>query len=289
MRLLATADLHYDNARSRRLAEELIDQINMLADSFDALLLIGDTAAGDSSMIEECLARFTFAGPKLFVPGNHELWTRGNDSYAMLHETLPRRIKAAGWHWLQDEPFIGDGFAIVGNIGWYDYSFIVPELGIPRRFYEHKISPGSAGSHVEFSFLLQDGSDIPPAAHEIHARWNDARFVHLGRSDETFLGELADQLDRQLRALSQVPHILVAMHHLPFVELSPELNAGQWKFARAFLGSTRLGELLLRHTHVRTVLCGHSHFPIELRAGHMDVINIGSGYRKKMYRIVDLP
>ena len=289
MRLLATADLHYDNARSRRLAEELIDQINLLDGSYDALLLIGDTAAGDSPLLEECLARFTFEGPRLFVAGNHELWTRGADSYHLFHNTLPKRIRAAGWHWLQDEPFVAGPSAIVGSVGWYDYSFIVPELGIPRRFYEHKISPGAAGYYTEFSFLLENGDDIPPAAHEIHARWNDSRYVHLKRSDEAFLEELLQQLEGQLKALAHLPHVVVAMHHLPFVQLSPELEAGQWKFARAFLGSTRLGEMLLRHERIRTVLCGHSHFPMELKAGHLDVINIGSGYRKKSYRIVELP
>src|SRR5271154_5079137 len=98
MRLLVTADLHYNHARSRKVADELIDRIN--ADDPDALLLVGDTACLDGNWIERCLARFTVPGPKLFVPGNHELWTAGPDSLGPLTSELPRRVRAAGWHWL---------------------------------------------------------------------------------------------------------------------------------------------------------------------------------------------
>ena len=89
MRLLATADLHYNHPRSRESADEVIDRINR--ESFDVLLLVGDTAAADGDALEQCLARFTFTGPKLFVAGNHELWTHGDDSYRLFREELPRR------------------------------------------------------------------------------------------------------------------------------------------------------------------------------------------------------
>ena len=50
MRILATADLHYNHGKSRRLADELIDQINSM--QFDLLLVVGDTATGDGDAIE---------------------------------------------------------------------------------------------------------------------------------------------------------------------------------------------------------------------------------------------
>src|SRR2546422_8414124 len=161
MRILATADLHYNHGKSRRLADELIDRINTM--DFDVLLLIGDTATSDGEALEQCLSRFQFAGPKLFVAGNHELWTKGNDSYRLFKEELPRRIRDAGWHWLEGDPFIADDIAIVGSIGWDCYFFPQQPLGISRRFYEHQLSPGPAG-HLDKNptFLQAEGDNPPP-------------------------------------------------------------------------------------------------------------------------------
>ena len=70
---------------------------------------------------------------------------------------------------------MGDvGFA--GSLGWYDYSFAQASLGIPRRFYEAKVSPGVAerlGEFVEQDAVggEADGGDPRGAgrvAHEIH-------------------------------------------------------------------------------------------------------------------------
>lgn len=286
MRLLVTADLHYDHARSRALADELTDRMN--AAGGDVLLVVGDTATSDGDTLERCLSRFRFGGPKLFVAGNHELWTHGPDSYRLFREDLPRRVRALGWHWLQDEPFVAGRAAVVGTIGWYDYSFAQESLGIPRRFYEHKVSPGVAERFAEYAPLLADPLDVPPAAREVLARWNDGRFVKLHRPDEAFLEELLEQLRGQLLSLASVPRVIVAVHHLPFRELLPPPGVSAWDFAKAYLGSGRIGKLLTEFRNVREVLCGHSHLPGEVEVGHLRATNIGSGYRWKRWVTLDL-
>src|SRR4051812_48453302 len=104
MRLLLTADLHYNHARSRPLAEELIARINR--ESFDILVLVGDTAPAESEELAGCLGAFAFTGPRLFVPGNHELWTRGADSHHLYATALPQRIADLGWRWLPGNPYV---------------------------------------------------------------------------------------------------------------------------------------------------------------------------------------
>jgi hypothetical protein len=291
MRLLVTADLHFNHPRSRPLAEDLIEQMNRAGG--DVLLLAGDTAVADGDALEQCLTRFRFPGPKLFVPGNHELWTTGVavDSYELFHTVLPRRVRDLGWHWLQGEPFraAAAGIGFVGSVGWYDYSFAPDYLGIPRRFYEHKISPGAAERFEQFAHLFERADDIPPAAREVFARWNDAKFVRLGgRSDDQFLCELLDALRAQLESLRDCPRVIAAVHHLPFRELLPPPRNAQWDFAKAFLGSPRLGELLLSYSNVTDVYCGHSHFPAAATVGHVRAVNVGSGYRAKTFRSVEL-
>ncbi|MCC6424948.1 MAG: metallophosphoesterase [Phycisphaerales bacterium] len=287
MRLLITADLHYNHPRSRPLAEDLIGQMNQAGG--DVLLVIGDTASADGDDLERCLSLFQFHGPKLFVAGNHELWTRRDNSHQLLTQELPSRIRQLGWHWLQDEPFTADHLAIVGSIGWYDYSFAQENLQIPRRFYAAKVSPGAAERLPQHQHLLEHHTDISPHAADIIARWNDGQFVKLHQTDEEFLDRLLDQLSSQLKTLSQSPRrIIAAIHHLPFAQLLPPPHSAQWDFAKAYLGSEKIGRLLLQFPQISHVFCGHSHFPAQSHIGHLQAINIGSGYRKKTFLTLDV-
>ena len=296
MRLLVTADLHYNHRVSRPLADELIDRMNADAAPGDAVFLVGDTAAGDGDELERCLARFTTTGPRLFVAGNHELWTLGPDSYKLFAEDLPRRVRAAGWHWLEEDPVVlRAGVAVAGTVGWYDYRFALPQLGIPRRFYEHKVSPAAADRFTRYAHLLDQTDDISPAGREVAARWNDGRYVTLNRTDEQFLAERLAALDRDLAALgarADVRSVVVGVHHVPFAALMPpkppETAVTGRAFAGAFLGSPAVGELLLRHPKVARVFCGHSHLPAEATVGHVRAVNVGSGYRWKTYHAVEL-
>jgi len=286
MRIVLTADLHYNHARGKALAEEVIARIN--AAGGDVLVVAGDTAAADGDALEQCLSLFKWNGPKLVIAGNHELWTRDIDSYTLFKEQLPARVRALGWHWLEDAPFETNDFAIVGTVGWYDYSFAQASLGIPRRFYEAKISPGAAERFETLDHLFQSGDDILPIAREIFARWNDGKFIKLGRSDDAFLQERLDSLSNQLNALSRKRQIIAVTHHLPFRDLLPPSHSAQWDFAKAYLGSERLGQLLLAHPNITHAYCGHSHFPTATNVGGLQAINIGSGYRWKTFHQVDV-
>jgi Icc-related predicted phosphoesterase len=285
MRLLATADLHFNHRHSKPLAEQSIAEMN--ATGGDVLLVIGDTAVADGDDLEQCLSLFRFRGPKLFVAGNHELWTKRGDSHAIYSDELPRRVRALGWQWLETDPFTNDRLTIIGSVGWYDYSFARDTLGIPRRFYEHKVSPGAAKRFSEFAGLFDLSDDIPPASLDVLARWNDAKFVKLHRPDEVFLEELLARMEAQLVGAANAPRIVAAIHHVPFHEMLPPTRGAQWDFARAYLGSPRMGELLARFANVSHVLCGHSHFPAEADVGPIRAINIGSGYRYKTFRTFD--
>ena len=140
----------------------------------------------------------------------------------------------------------------------------------------------------EYRHLLEQEDDVSPAAREVVARWNDGRFVKLHRSDEAFLDELLSDLCAQLDALRGVPTVVAAVHHVPFAELLPPSHNAQWDFAKAYLGSGRIGQVLLSYPNVRHVLCGHSHFAARAQVAHAEAINIGSGYRWKTWATLDL-
>jgi 3',5'-cyclic AMP phosphodiesterase CpdA len=287
MRLLVTSDLHYNHGKSTALADDLIASINRAGG--DVLLLVGDTAVSDGDALEQCLSRFHFSGTKLFLAGNHELWTNGYDSYRLFTDELPRRVEALGWQWLETRPFIAGEIAIVGTVGWYDYSFAQKSLGIPDRFYREKISPGAASMLEDFQHLLESSNDVPRHAMSIVARWNDGKFVKLHRSDPAFLDALLVDFESRLSSVAGAARIIAATHHLPFAQLLPPAHSGQWDFTKAYLGSPRIGQTLLKFPNITHVFCGHSHFPAEAQVQHVRAINPGNSYRFKIVKTLDIP
>ena len=300
MRLLITADLHYNHAKSRPSAEDVAARMNRAGG--DAVLLVGDAASGDGEDLERCLDLFDLSGPKLFVAGNHDLWTRRGDSRALFEEELPRRVRGAGWRWLEGEPFVAGRSAVVGSVGWYDYSFANESLGIPRDFYAAKTSPGAVAMTGEPAELVDQVSELPEAARDVVARWNDGKFVSLGVDDVTFLEKCISRLEKDLGAVASAETVVAAVHHVPLVELlpshtMPQAAAGRRgrgiRFARAYLGSGRLGEAVLRFPNVRHLVCGHSHVAaqavVQGAGGPVAAVNVGGGYRDKRFIALDLP
>ena len=302
MRLLVTADLHYNHAKSRPSAEAVAAE--MIRAGGDAVLLVGDAASGDGEELERCLGLFTGGGPKLFVAGNHELWTRRGDSRALFEAELPRRVRAAGWRWLEGEPFAAGAAAVVGSVGWYDYAFADPTLGIPRPFYEAKTSPGAVEMTGEPAGLVDQVAGLSDEAREVVARWNDGKFVSLGASDAAFLAERIALLERDLAAVASAGCVVAAVHHVPLAALLPGganptgpppggRRGRGIRFARAYLGSPKLGEAILRFPNVRHLVCGHSHYAaeaaVEGAGGVVRAVNIGGGYRDKRFLSLDLP
>ena len=283
---MITADLHYNHARSRAVADDLIDRIN--AAGGDVLLVVGDTAVADGDSLERCLSRFTFAGPKLFVAGNHELWTNSADSYALFTDTLPRRVRGLGWHWLQSRP-MGCRRCRGRRQHWLVRLRLRPaRTRHPDPVLRRKNLARCCPAFPSLARLFHREDDILPIADTIVARWNDGKFVNLDRSDGQFLQECLDQLQAQLSALSSVPTVIAAVHHVPFHELLPPPYSAQWDFVKAFLGSPRLGQLLLAHPNVRHVYCGHSHLAKSATIGDLSAVNTGSGYREKRVMTLDV-
>ena len=145
MRIIVTCDLHYNVARSREPTQAVAREISRLGG--DLLVLAGDTVGTNLALLEEVFALFqSFRGKVLLVAGNHELWTFGGDSLDKYERELAEVCTRHDVHYLDGGPFTAGGVAVVGNVGWYDFSFRPSAMGIPLRFYQHKVAPGSKRS-----------------------------------------------------------------------------------------------------------------------------------------------
>jgi predicted phosphohydrolase len=289
MRIIVTSDLHYNVARSKEPTRAIAREICALGG--DVLVLVGDSAAIDLSVLDEVFALFApFKGAVLAVAGNHELWTIGAaDSLHKYEHDIAEACRRNGVYYLDERPFVAGGLAVVGNVGWYDFTFRPSILKVPLRFYQHKIAPGAAGRLPQYEHLLDHRDDVPPAAMSITTRWMDGQYVRLPIGDVEFTRRLADKLRRHLQQVHDAAERVVAcLHHLPFAELVSHSVLPDWEFASAFLGSELLGEVLLDFPKVSHLYCGHTHRALRCRKRQLACLTIGSTYGAKRYEILDL-
>jgi putative phosphoesterase len=265
MRVAFTADLHYGrNATGDTAVRDLAE--NLAGRDLDALVVAGDVALADPRALVECLQLFDDTAPvRMALPGNHDLWTtgRGADSLAIRERIFPEAVRLAGFHPLDTTPLPLGDIGFVGSIGWYDYSFADPTLDIPRSCYEDKLLPGVS-------------------------RWNDGRYIQWDHTDESFTAHVLEGLRNQLATLADAREIIVVTHHLPFEALVRRRKIKAWSFANAFMGSARMGELILDDQRVRLCVCGHSHTPADVEIEGVRAVNTGSNYRVKRAVICEI-
>ena len=289
LRVIATADLHYNIQRSRGPTEELAKKL--VATSADVLILAGDSAGIDTRALAECLALFErFPGQKLLVPGNHCIWANaGQSSWDKYESILPRVAAEHGFDFLDQQPIIQEDVAFVGNMGWYDYSYRDESLAIPQRFYEHKVAPGAAARLPQHQHLLSGYSDVSAEAASIVVRWMDGHWVRWTFSDAQVTTMLADRFAKHLEWAAQRARTIVAVtHHLPFAGMLPKPTRPAWRFANAFMGSELFGQAMLGQEKCRLAICGHSHCVDELTIEHVRCVNVGSTYRHKRFASFDV-
>ncbi len=265
MNFFLTSDLHYGvnpsgNAATAKLAAELQKR----AQPEDVLVLAGDIAAGDAALAH-CLSLFAgFPGRKCYVLGNHDIWSEMDEAEVRIWMAA----NALRWHGFApldgDEPLIIGSVGLAGNMGWYDYSFVEPELGIPQAHYESKTYPGEASP-----------------------RWRDALYARWNMTDPAVTDVFVRRLEKQLCRLDADPRVrevIVVTHHVPTKHLRQQprcLVPRRWRFANAFLGSERFAEVIAAHGKVRLAACGHIHQSRLVRLGEKEFLSIGSDYRSK--------
>jgi len=260
MKITATGDIHYDLIRNPGERERFLNFIKRLEEEEpDVLVLAGDTVGLGFSRLEECLNLFREVAPvRLKVFGNHDYWSAEGDTLRHL-DILKSRIGSCGFVLLDERPVIVDGTGFAGNCLWYDYSFS-PEETPPRSSYEKKVFGG-------------------------HIIWNDVNFVRLGKADQDYTAELNKKLENDIEKLeADAEQIVVVTHHAGFIEMLT-LREGfpGWNFCNAYMGSKRLGEMLLNHPKVKYHICGHTHEQKVVRKGELTSINPGSSYDEKKF------
>jgi Icc-related predicted phosphoesterase len=290
MKILAIADVHIDPD----LPGACQDFIARVEDEPpDVLVVAGDLAVGKSAVYETLLAHCAFfTRPKLFVPGNHDLWQLYSKraTWQRYQQDLPDAVTAVGWHYLDLGPTLVGDVAFIGCLGWYDYS--LRQTASPRP--DLRVSPAqvtapgrgmkvmAARAHVPWTELTDE--DYAARALQVGDDnvmegivWNDAFYTDWGRSDAEMTQYFCDRLREQAQQVARrARQLVVITHFVPFAETLRDYTETGPAYARAFAGSVKLGETIQSLPHVRVAIFGHWHQPGRWQIGNLQAYNVSA-------------
>jgi predicted phosphodiesterase len=306
MRICAAADLHYPRdglAHARRIAH------SMCGSGAGVLVLAGDVATGEAEHQRTVLGLFAdFAGPKLYVPGNHDLWSDGRSGATerLYREELPAIVEGCGFRYLPAGPVVVGDTAFVGAAGWYDYSLRQQEPPRPGlrvtplrpvtdgetirlRAVRHRV--GIAWEDVTGADCAAGGLAWTEAGEPRSLLWNDTVHIAWGAGDAEVCRREADQVTLWLAGIPATARRIVGVCHcVPFSALLGGFTREvPLAHCRAYMGSDLLGAAFAADSRVRMVLCGHAHHQKVCEVGNVVAANCSVGARRSGPLLLTLP
>lgn len=230
MKIGMISDLHVDvNAGSEeRGIEELLLE-RAAGSGLEALIIAGDIS-NDVNLSLKVLRnlRSTLDIPVLFVPGNHDYWSKNNgvtDTWSIYEQY--RTFEGC----LSEKPYeLNEEWTVVGSSGWYDYS-----MGEPKYTFEDYERMEAMGR-----------------------TWQDSLYVQWGRGNREMHRYFYESLERDLEA-SRGKKIVMVTHMLSHPHFKVPLPNERWEYFNAFLGSLEYGELIRKYDVSHAVM-GHVHY-----------------------------
>lgn len=256
MKIGLISDLHVN---ASPLNKQILPYIVEAAEAakLDLFVLAGDLSA-NLLELAKILAEFSESGlacPKLFVPGNHDIWVteRPHVTSQQKYCAIETVCRECGFHPLTADPLVVNDVGVCGTIGWYDYSFRKDSYKIPIERYAAKQLFGAV--------------------------WNDLKYAKWGADDVEVTQRFENELQNQINTIKDsVCRIVVVTHHVPFQACVRYRGKLPWDFFSAFMGSQGLGEICQNETLVTHALFGHSHFPFHQQVGSVTAICSPVGY-----------
>jgi len=224
------SDIHVDLNRKKGkdiitelLAEEVVKQ------NLDCLIIAGDISSDYQLSLATVDTLTTYTERKiLFVPGNHDIWNEHHPE-STAWDTYNALLAHPG-NLARGPVFLNKEWAVMGDLGWYDYAFGEPNFSL-EEFEKMKFR----------NKLWQD---------KVKSIWDrDTREMH-----KFFLEKLKDSLDKV-----KDKKIIAVTHVIPIQEFKVNISRTMWRYFNAFLGSPEYGELFIDRK-VRIAVSGHVHY-----------------------------
>jgi 3',5'-cyclic AMP phosphodiesterase CpdA len=291
LRIAYTSDLHIDVSDANRSGVAAVSRLVREARP-DVFIVAGD-AGNTIEALEEALSAFDGVDArKLFVPGNHDVWIESEadelvDSRLKYTRRIPDACARCGFHDLGREPAVIGDIGFVGSLGWYDYSFADPRLGLREDVYWK----GRHGDEIwwdkKMTYWVAPADSGP-------ARRSGREAARERMRDTDVCREMTSRLEADVRSIeNRVAKIIAVIHTLPFFVGVPRSEPPY--YLDGYTGSARLGEVLQAHPKVEHCVHGHKHTSGDWKVGRITVhrrtlgrIDEGDDVEKRAARAVGL-
>jgi len=234
--VFALSDIHVDyEANAKWIA-------NLSAADYqeDVLILAGD-ATNRLGLLSWCLSTLARRFKKLlFIPGNHELWTIGEDRGKNSLEKFDDVVAAAQSSGASMRAFRAPGLSIIPLLAWYDYSFGDPSEELRSIWADYHVCRWPGGL-----------TDRDIAAH----------FARLNNSQLNTTGDV----------------VITYSHFLPRIDLIPPFVPKTRRVLCPVLGSIAI-EGQLRRLRSNIHIYGHSHVNRYVTIEGIRYVNNAFGY-----------
>lgn len=232
MKLLFLSDLHADNlyvTKGINIYPNLVKHIQKYKP--DVIVISGDisgdykTTLNFIKKLENELNIFVY-----FIPGNHDIWTEKSNEYPNASLKALQELQAVENCIENRIIHLNDETALIGCMGWYDYSFALPKLD---------------------DFVMKSRKK----------QFSDHQYVNWKYSDKEFFDIQINNLNNLLNSEElRNKNVLVSMHYVPFSYFIHYSNLNDdWNIVNGFFGGYDLGKTILKYKNVKLVHFGHTH------------------------------
>lgn len=238
MKVFALSDLHLEHAQNRAWVQSL----SLDAYRGDVLLLAGDVAESLTQLawgFDALTARFMKV---LFVPGNHELWVRPDESFDSWGK-FDQVVSLAERAGVSMAPFRCRSLSVVPLLSWYDFSFGQPDAVLLDRWMDFRACRWPSGTGP---------LEVTQRFHAMNA----------------------------LRLQAHNRHVISFSHFLPRADLLPQPVSPLHAMLTPVLGSAGL-EQQIRRLQPQLHVFGHSHAHVRVERDGITYLNQALGTPKE--------
>ncbi len=278
MKVAYTSDVHADiTLNNGRIIPYLVKRVQEIKP--DVFVIAGDISNTLSSMDGTLKLFNELSCLKVMVPGNHDVWIesnnslkKGKDSFYKYRHAIPKVCSQNGFLYPISEPFIIDNTAIVGNIGWYDYTLADSRLTSTYNFMDYVRGTFEEGSWNDTKYAVWlKNPDSTSWRERLKTFSNNSVFVMLLEELKNSVQKIPDNIRK----------VLIVLHTAPFKECI--IPKGEPSPFDAYEGSAQIGGFIKSISEDReiSIICGHRHKKLFLDMGNIKLYRSPVGYLDK--------
>jgi len=234
--IIVLSDLHVDFIEGYQTLDDFIDEISARRPR----LLVAAGDLGHGRHFERALEVLNAipADQRAVVVGNHDLWCHCKfwhsacTSEKLFREIHPKVAADLGWAWLENVTLrVGDA-AIVGSVGWYDYSACDQPGASTEQIRSVKARYNNDGNYMD-------------------ASWDDLRVAEDCRAG----------LAQRLEVIEKDPSISrsIVVTHLPILREQRVAASGDEPISNAYFLNYTIGHEVMKFPKVTEIVSGHTH------------------------------